>query len=746
MNELNQGAIGVLTSGGDAQGMNAAIRAVVRSAIAAGFEVFGVYEGYQGLVDDRIEAMGWESVSGVMEFGGTFLGTARSMEFKTHAGLLKAVANLLKHRIDKLVVIGGDGSLAGADELRAKWPELVRELVQDNRAPAGAIEAFPQLKIVGMVGSIDNDMAETEMTIGADTALHRICEAVDALSSTAFSHQRTFIVEVMGRNCGYLALMSAIAAGASIVFIPEAPPVENWERSICTLLEASRKAGRHDHIIIVAEGARDRSGKLITSAYIQEVLDKRLHIESRITILGHVQRGGAPSAFDRYMSTAFGCVAVESFTKDTSNESRLVALRGNRVCTVPLMDAVAKTRATAAAIAAGEYARADELRGSDWCKMGDIYRTLALAVPSLREPGSVRRRLRIGMITSGWPAPGMNSARRTISRLSQEAGHQVIGIVDGADGLIQNRTREFSWMEVENWNSKGGSKLGANRHLPGDRDFYAVARTLEQLKLDGLVMVGGWSGYLLTDLLNERRKEFPSFRLPIVCVPASINNNLPGAELAIGPDTALNTIVEAIDKIKHSADSARRVFIVEVMGRYCGYLAMMSGLACGGEYVYLHEDGLKLARLQHDIEELKRQFSSAERHMALIIRNELVNPTYTTDFIEQLFSEESDGWFDVRKTILGPMQQGGTPSPFDRIQGVRLGHLGLTALIDRIARDSSCCAFVGQSEGKLRVFDWHELRAMVSSRLQRPQEQWWLGLKQMAEMLNRRPVAAGEKA
>ena len=155
---------------------------------------------------------------------------------------------------------------------------------------------------------------------------------------------------------------------------------------------------------------------------------------------------------------------------------------------------------------------------------------------------------------------------------------------------------------------------------------------------------------------------------------------------------------------------------------------------------------MKLARLQHDIEELKRQFSSAERHMALIIRNELVNPTYTTDFIEQLFSEESDGWFDVRKTILGPMQQGGTPSPFDRIQGVRLGHLGLTALIDRIARDSSCCAFVGQSEGKLRVFDWHELRAMVSSRLQRPQEQWWLGLKQMAEMLNRRPVAAGEKA
>ena len=210
------------------------------------------------------------------------------------------------------MVIGGDGSLTGADALRQEWSSLVEELASSGRIDAGTAGRHPALTIVGLVGSIDNDMAGTDVTIGTDTALHRITEAVDAIASTAASHQRTFVVEVMGRHCGYLALMGAISTGASWVLIPEAPPdVDDWEATMCARLKAGREAGRRDSIVIVAEGARDRRGNPITAEHVRKTLHERLGEDVRITILGHVQRGGAPSAFDRYMSTMVGHAAVE---------------------------------------------------------------------------------------------------------------------------------------------------------------------------------------------------------------------------------------------------------------------------------------------------------------------------------------------------------------------------------------------------------------------------------------------------
>ena len=210
---------------------------------------------------DRIQPASWDSVGGILHQGGTAFGTARSERFRTREGRLQAAANLIAAGIDSLVVIGGDGSLTGADMLRQEWPSLVEELAASGRIDEGTAERHPALTIVGLVGSIDNDMAGTDMTIGADTALHRITEAVDAIASTAASHQRTFVVEVMGRHCGYLALMGAIATGASWVLIPESPPdVDDWEATMCARLKAGREAGRRDSIVIVAEGARDRHG------------------------------------------------------------------------------------------------------------------------------------------------------------------------------------------------------------------------------------------------------------------------------------------------------------------------------------------------------------------------------------------------------------------------------------------------------------------------------------------------------
>ena len=277
--------------------MNAAVRAVVRTALDKGAEIYAVFEGYQGLVEGgaRIRKMDWDSVGGILQQGGTIIGTARSEEFRTREGRRTAALNLVRLGIDGLIVIGGDGSLTGANLFRREWPELLAELSQSNQIDAETVTKHPNLIIVGMVGSIDNDFSGTEMTIGADSALHRITDAVDAITSTAASHQRTFIVKVMGRNCGYLALYGALATGADWVLIPEAPPdVDNWQDVMVERLKAGTRAGRRDHIVIMAEGAQDRYGNYIGSSDVQRVLEEGLGEEVRTTVLGHVQRGGRP--------------------------------------------------------------------------------------------------------------------------------------------------------------------------------------------------------------------------------------------------------------------------------------------------------------------------------------------------------------------------------------------------------------------------------------------------------------------
>lgn len=729
-------AIAVLTSGGDAPGMNASVRAVVRAGISYNMDVYAVYEGYQGLIENNIVLMDWRSVSGIMQEGGTIIGTARSKAFRTHEGLLTAAENLYHRGISCLIVIGGDGSLSGADEFSQLWKQLGEELVAANRITEAERAACPDLRIVGLIGSIDNDMANTDMTIGADTALHRITDAIDSLRSTAYSHQRIFIVEVMGRNCGYLALMSAIATGASWVFIPERPPQEGWEDELCTLLEDGKKAGRRDNIIIVAEGARNCKGEPITCAQVQEMIEGRLNLECRITILGHVQRGGAPSAYDRYMSTAYGYEAVKELVKHPdASESVIIVSKNNRITTAPLIESVQKTRATAAAIKAGEYDKAEAMRGIDWSRVSELVKIQAQIRPSKEITEDSPR---IAIMTSGWPAPGMNNAIRTVIRVAMNQGYKVVGIEDGVDGLVAGRFREFSWMEVDNWAGSAGTKLGTNRKLPTEKDYYRIAVNLEKNRISGLLILGGWTAFTLATELHKHRDTFEIFRIPLICIPATINNNMPGVEHSIGCDTALNTIVQAIDKIKNSADSARRLFIVEVMGRYCGFLAMMSGMATGAEYIYMHEVGINVDMLEKHTHALVDNFKLGRR-TALIIRNEHANKTYDINFIASLFEEESGAWFDVRKTILGPMQQGGNPSPFDRTLAARLGYEATMHMIDRIEKHLDSCAIVGQAGGKALIFEDEFLEKMVDTRYQRPLRQWWENFYEVSHILAKPP-------
>lgn len=645
-----------------------------------------------------------------------------------------AALNLLRNGIDNLIIIGGDGSLTGANLFRQEWRTLLDELVELGEITRETADTHASLTIVGLVGSIDNDMFGTDMTIGADTALHRITEAVDAISSTAASHQRTFVVEVMGRNCGYLALMASIATGADWVLIPESPPdIDNWEAKMIADLKAGRKAGRRDSIVLIAEGAHDRYGNPIDSAYVCKVLEDNLHEEVRVTVLGHVQRGGTPSAFDRNLGTLMGHAAVETILKATPDtEPVLIGLRNNRMVQSPLMDCVEKTRAVAEAIAAKDYERAMDLRGASFKQGFRTLRTLLRSLP--HEPAPGQKRLRLAVMNSGAPAPGMNTAIRTAVRIGLDQGNIMLGVTNGFQGLIDGSIREMDWMSVNGWASTGGSELGANREIPTGRDLYAIARTLERFDIQGLLIIGGWSAYQGAYQLYREKDNFPAFNIPMICLPASINNNLPGSELSIGADTALNNIMWAVDRIKQSAIAQRRCFVVEVMGRHCGYLALMSGLATGAERVYLNEEGVSLRDLQDDLDQLMKGFRNGKR-LGLMIRNENANPIYSSSFMAALFEEEGGGLFDVRQTILGHVQQGGDPSPFDRIQASRLAARCIEFLIENAQSDSPESAFIGIESGGIQIHGIDEMARMVDQTHQRPKKQWWLDLRPIAKVL-----------
>ncbi|HVO71369.1 MAG TPA: 6-phosphofructokinase, partial [Aggregatilineaceae bacterium] len=613
--------VAVLTSGGDAPGMNAAIRAVVRAGLDRGLEVYAIYEGYQGMIEggDRICKMTWDSVGGILHRGGTVIGTARCDAFRTYEGRRVATANLLKNGIDSLIVIGGDGSLTGADRLSQEWPQLVAELVTMGQISQEVADRHARMTIVGLVGSIDNDMFGTDMTIGADTALHRITEAVDAISSTAASHQRTFVVKVMGRHCGYLALMAGLASSASWVLIPECPPeMDNWEDKMCADLKAGREAGRRESIVILAEGAQDRHGNPIGSTYVSKMLEERLGEDVRTTVLGHVQRGGTPSAFDRNLGTLMGYAAIDAVLAATpETEPQLIGLKGNRIVTAPLMKCVRQTQSVAEAIAAHDYERAMELRGPSFKQSFRTLKTLLRSLPHEHKPG--QKHLRLAVMTVGAPAPGMNTAVRAAVRIGLDRGHTMLGITNGFQGLIDNHVKEMNWMSVNGWAPRGGSDLGTNRDVPTGRDLYAIARSIETNAIDGLLIIGGTVASQGAYRLYTARESFPAFCIPMICLPATINNNLAGSELSIGADTALNNIVWAVDKIKQSAVAQSRCFVVEVMGRRCGYLALMSGLATGAERVYLHEEGITLRDLQTDLDDMVRAFKQGKR-LGLIIR------------------------------------------------------------------------------------------------------------------------------
>jgi 6-phosphofructokinase 1 len=305
--------IAVLTSGGDAPGMNAAIRAVVRSAVANEWEAFGVRNGYAGLITGDFQPLGRRDVGNIIQQGGTMLGSARCLEFKTDAGRQTALQQLADQGISGLVVIGGNGSQTGAHALSQL--------------------GFP---VVGVASTIDNDLYGSEITIGVDTALDVALEAIDRLKVTASSHHRAFLVEVMGRDCGYLALMAGLAGGAEVIVVPE---METDPETVAATLRAASERGKAHALVVVAEGAHYNAERLLQ--YFKEHRE-RIGFDLRTTILGHVQRGGIPGAFDRLLATRFGAAAVECLAR--GEQGVLVGLHKGEIATTALANVVANKK------------------------------------------------------------------------------------------------------------------------------------------------------------------------------------------------------------------------------------------------------------------------------------------------------------------------------------------------------------------------------------------------------------------
>ena len=304
-------SIGVLTSGGDAPGMNAAIRAVTRSAIFTGWKVFGIYRGWEGLIGGDIKEFSTESVSNTIQRGGTILKTARSEEFRTVEGRRKAHDNLVKYGIDALIVIGGNGSLSGAHELAREY----------------------DVPVIGIPGTIDNDLYGTDLTIGYDTALNTIVECVDKIHDTATSHDRIFFVEVMGRDAGFLAQNSAIAAGAEAAIIPEDRTDVD---QLASYIERGIRKSKNSSIVIVSE----KDGGAMH--YAERVRKEYPQYDVRVSILGYLQRGGVPSAQDRILASRLGVAAIEALKEGQRNI--MIGVKDDEIVYVPIVKAVKKDK------------------------------------------------------------------------------------------------------------------------------------------------------------------------------------------------------------------------------------------------------------------------------------------------------------------------------------------------------------------------------------------------------------------
>lgn len=367
------------------------------------------------------------------------------------------------------------------------------------------------------------------------------------------------------------------------------------------------------------------------------------------------------------------------------------------------------------------------------------------------------QRKRIGIIHVGAPAGGMNAATRAVVAYCLTRGHTPIALHNGFAGLCRHHddtpigsVREVEWLDAENWASRGGSEIGTNRGLPSD-DMDTTAMCFEKYKLDALFVVGGFEAFTAVSELRKARTKYDAFKIPMVVLPATVSNNVPGTEYSIGSDTCLNALIDYCDAIKQSAAaSRRRVFVVETQGGASGYIATIAGLSVGAVAVYIPEEGIHLKMLAADIQHLKDQFAQDKgqnRSGKIILCNEKASKVYTTPLIADIIKEESGGRFDSRFAVPGHVQQGGIPSPMDRVRAVRFGVKSLQHIEtffgksrDEVAADPMSASIIGIKGAKVMFSPMERVETEETDwKQRRPKNEFWLDLVKIVDTLSGRP-------
>ena len=398
------------------------------------------------------------------------------------------------------------------------------------------------------------------------------------------------------------------------------------------------------------------------------------------------------------------------------------------------MQAVEDTHRIGTYIASGEYQSAIEARGHGFTSMIEIYRMLIEATPSVAPTDGAKR---IAIMHAGALAPGMNQLARVAVRSGLDRGYSMHAVKGGVPGLVAGDVAEVQWSDVEGMANTGGASFGTRRYVPTEADLYQMARTIEQHGFDALLIMGGFHAYATVDIMERERRRYPAFNIPIAVLPASIDNNLPSWPMAVGADTALNTVVDSIDMVRMSASASKRAFVVETMGRQCGFLPLVGGIAGGAEKAYLPETGVTLAELSTDVEALVDAFESG-RSFYLAVMGEEASEHYTSDVLAKLFEAEGKGLYSVRQAVIGHVQQGGVPTPFDRINATRLAYQAVANLdgqlqagsADYVAASSATPGLMAPLREVTDGMDWDN---------QRPRSQWWMALRPVFDQLSRRP-------
>lgn len=680
--------IGVLTGGGDVPGLNAAIRAVVRRSAQNEYEVYAIRNGWQGLTGSgEVYPLTPASVRGILPLGGTIIGASRTNPFEKDLTVERAIhilqpesaepdvqkaiasleayqaayvkrhtdeiiANVKTHGLDALVVIGGRDTLEVAEKLSRMG-----------------------VKLVGVPKTMDNDLVETDYSIGFDSAVTRVMESLDNLHTTASAHHRVMVVEVMGRETGWVALVGGLAGGADFIVIPE---VSSSVAEVCEHLQQRHSSGKEFSIVVVAEGAqmpdlitrqpgaydpfgRPRYDQRGVGESLAMAIEHKMGLETRFVVLGHLHRGGAPSAFDRVLASRLGVSAVDMIKNGQFGQ--MATRRNNRFQTVPLANVAGKI----------QYA---DTRYYELARTFFGQRRLDPGASSIR---------RIGVLTGGGDCPGLNAAIRAVTRHAFEYGWKVTGFRNGWAGLLgEGDAFEVTPEFISGALPKGGTILGSSRTNPAKKPelMAQVFANLRKYEIDALVAIGG------DDTLGVASKLYAA-GANVVGVPKTMDNDINETEYTIGFDSASTTVVEALDKLHTTASAHHRVMVVEVMGREAGWIAVFSGLAGGADFIFIPEAETTLKECTEHL--LKRKAWGKTSSIVVVSEGAPIPDLVDRKELGELDAfghvrldkrglgervaealEKSTG-METRYVVLGHIQRGGSPTNFDRILATRTG-------------------------------------------------------------------------